>query len=67
MIVDMVGTLCDVSTVDHLQAEPDAFTAFNQARAECSPNQAVTDWCVKHHGRGNVTLVVTAATTGRAA
>ena len=31
VIVDMDGTLCDVATVLHLQAEPDGFTASNQS------------------------------------
>jgi beta-phosphoglucomutase-like phosphatase (HAD superfamily) len=35
VIVDMDGTLCDVSTVVHLQAEPDRFTAFHEACGQC--------------------------------
>ena len=41
VIVDMDGTLCDVSAVVHLQAEPDGFTAFHNGCAQCPPNPAV--------------------------
>jgi beta-phosphoglucomutase-like phosphatase (HAD superfamily) len=59
VIVDMDGTLCDVSTVIHLQAEPDGFTAFHEGCAQCPPHQAVIDWCIDHHGRGHEILIVT--------
>jgi hypothetical protein len=59
VIVDMDGTLCDVRTVIHLQAEPDGFTAFHEGCAQCPPHRAVIDWCVEHHGRGNEILIVT--------
>jgi hypothetical protein len=59
VLVDMDGTLCDVSTVIHLQAEPDEFTAFHQGCAECPPNGAVVDWCIDHHRRGREILIVT--------
>ena len=59
VIVDMDGTLCDVSAVVHLQAEPDGFTAFHHACADCPPHRAVVEWCVEHHGRGHAILVVT--------
>ena len=58
-IVDMDGTLCDVSTVIHLQAEPDGFTAFHEGCGQCPPNRDVVDWCVDHHSRGHEILVVT--------
>ena len=45
VIVDMDGTLCDVSTVLHLQAKPDGFAAFHQACAQCPPHRPVVDWC----------------------
>ena len=35
VIVDMDDTLCDVSTVIHLQAESDGFTAFQEGCAQC--------------------------------
>lgn len=59
VIVDMDGTLCDVSSVVHLQGEPDGFSAFHYGCAECPPHGAVVDWCVDHHGRGNAILIVT--------
>lgn len=59
VIVDMDGTLCDVSTVLHLQAEPDGFAAFHHACAHCPPNAVVVDWCLDHHSRGHQILVVT--------
>ena len=59
VIVDMDGTLCDVSAVVHLQAQPDGFTAFHHACADCPPHRAGVEWCVEHHGRGHAILVVT--------
>lgn len=59
VIVDMDGTLCDVSTVVHLQAEQDGFFAFHHGCAECPPHPAVVDWCVDHHSRGHGILIVT--------
>lgn len=59
VIVDMDGTLCDVSGVLHLQAEPDGFSAFHQACAECPSHQAVVDWCVEQHGWGHAIVIVT--------
>jgi phosphoglycolate phosphatase-like HAD superfamily hydrolase len=59
VIVDMDGTLCDVSTVIHLQAEPDGFDAFHRGCAQCPPHREVVDWCVEHHSRGLAILIVT--------
>jgi FMN phosphatase YigB (HAD superfamily) len=59
VFVDMDGTLCDVSTVVHLQAKPDGFTAFHEGCAQCPPSRAVVDWCVDHHSRGHEIFVVT--------
>ena len=59
VIVDMDGTLCDVSAVVHLQAEPDGFPAFNHACAHCPPHRSVVEWCVAHHSRGNAILIIT--------
>lgn len=59
VIVDMDGTLCDVSTVLHLQAEPDGFVSFHDACADCPPIPAVVDWCVDHYSRGHAIVVVT--------
>lgn len=59
VIVDMDGTLCDVSTALHLQAVPDGFAAFHEACRRCPPHRAVVDWCIDHHSRGHQLLVVT--------
>ncbi len=59
VVVDMDGTLCDVSSVLHLQAEPDGFAAFHQACAQCPPHRAVVEWCLDHHSRGHEILIVT--------
>ena len=59
VIVDMDGTLCDVSAVAHLLAEPDGFTAFHHACAQCPPHRAVVEWAVEHHNRGHAILIVT--------
>lgn len=55
----MDGTLCDVSTVIHLQADPDGFSAFHNACAQCPPHLAVVDWCVEQHSQGHAILIVT--------
>jgi len=59
VIVDMDGTLCDVSEVLHLQAEPDGFAAFHHACAQRPPHRTVVEWCVEHHSRGHAILIVT--------
>lgn len=59
VIVDMDGTLCDVSTVIHLQAEADGFNAFHEACAQCPPHRAVIEWCLDYHSRGHEILIVT--------
>lgn len=59
VLVDMDGTLCDVSAVIHLQAEPDGFSAFHEACAQCPPHRAVIEWCLDQHSRGHSILIVT--------
>lgn len=59
VIVDMDGTLCDVSTVVHLQVEPDGFSAFHKGCVQCPPNPAVVAWCIEQHNRGHTILIVT--------
>jgi hypothetical protein len=59
VIVDMDGTLCDVSAVAHLQAEADGFAAFHQACAACPPHAAVVNWCMDFYRQGHEILVVT--------
>jgi hypothetical protein len=58
VVVDMDGTLCDVSAVVHLQARDDGFAAFHHACAGCPPHPAVLDWCVDHYHRGHEILIV---------
>lgn len=59
VIVDMDDTLCDVSTVSHLQSEQDGFDAFHRACAQCPPHRAVVEWCIEQHRRGFEILIVT--------
>lgn len=59
VLVDMDGTLCDVSSVIHLQSEPDGFTSFHEACRQCPPHPAVIEWCLDHHSRGHAILIVT--------
>jgi hypothetical protein len=61
-IVDMDGTLCDVSAIRHFVATPGAkdFDAFHQASRHCPPNEQALEFCRRHHAAGNVILVVTA-------
>jgi len=59
VLVDMDGTLCDVSAVVHLQAEPDGFNAFHEACAQCPPHHAVIEWCLDQHSLGHSILIVT--------
>ena len=59
VLVDMDGTLCDVSAVVHLQGEPDGFTSFHEACTQCPPHEAVIQWCLDHHHRGHAILIVT--------
>lgn len=64
-IVDMDGTLCNVSSVRHFVVIGDGrtekdFDAFHEASAGCPPNQQALDFCQRHHDAGDVIVVVTA-------
>lgn len=60
VIVDVDDTLCDVSSIRHLYAEPDEFRAFTLASRGCQPRQEVLDWCHQHfREHGYALLVVT--------
>jgi FMN phosphatase YigB (HAD superfamily) len=63
VIVDMDGTLVDVSSVRHhvrkSKGEKD-FDAFHAESIDCPPNQQALDFCQRHHEQGDVILVVTA-------
>jgi phosphoglycolate phosphatase-like HAD superfamily hydrolase len=64
VIVDVDGTLCDVSSVRHhvrpeLGVEKD-FDAFHRASRTCPPNEQAIEFCRRHHAAGHVVVVVTA-------
>ncbi|CAN1559255.1 hypothetical protein MCEMIE22_02581 [Mycobacteriaceae bacterium] len=62
VIVDVDDTLCDVSDIRHLYAEPDDFRSFTVASRHCPPRQEVLDWCHTHFHEGGYALLVV---TGR--
>jgi len=39
--------------------EPDGFSAFHEACAQCPPYRAVIEWCLDQHARGHSILIVT--------
>ena len=59
VIVDVDDTLCDVSEIRHLYAEPDDFRAFTVASRNCLPRQEVLDWCHQQFHEGGYALLVT--------
>lgn len=60
-IVDVDGTLCDVSSISHfVRHRPKDFFSFHSAAAECPPHQHVLDEVRKHHEAGRTIIVVTA-------
>lgn len=60
VIVDVDETLCDVSGIRHLYAEPDDFRSFTLASRGCMPRREVLDWCHQHfHQNGYALLVLT--------
>ncbi|WP_328856866.1 hypothetical protein OG579_16860 [Williamsia herbipolensis] len=61
VIVDVDGTLCDVTTaLHHLTGPRRNFHAFHEATAQCPPNPHVLDWCHQRHAEGHTVIVVTA-------
>ncbi|KRQ23246.1 MULTISPECIES: phosphatase domain-containing protein [Mycobacteroides] len=61
VIVDVDGTLCDVSAIRHLvMGKRKDFAAFHAAAADCPPHHAVLDEVRRHHSAGRTILVVTA-------
>lgn len=61
VIVDVDGTLCDVSSVRHLVVQrPKDFHGFHTAAANCPPHGFVLDEVARHHRAGRAILVVTA-------
>lgn len=61
VIVDMDGTLCDVSGIRHyLTGDYRNFEKFHGASLWCPPNQQALDFCIKHARQGADILIVTA-------
>lgn len=61
VIVDVDGTLCDVSSVRHFVAQrPKDFQAFHSAALRCPPHAHVVDEVLAHHRSGRTIVVVTA-------
>lgn len=62
-ILDVDGTLCDVSSVRHHVLRPrdqKDFDAFHAASAYCPPNQQAIDYAIETVRLGMVAVVVTA-------
>ena len=68
IIVDMDGTLADVSGIRHHVVPPNPmpkgwykdFHAFHSASVDCPPNAAVVDHAIRAHLLGTAVLIVTA-------
>ena len=61
VIVDVDGTLCDVSSVrHHVLTKPKNFDAFHASSIDCPPHQQAIDFCSKHFQSGHAIVVVTA-------
>jgi FMN phosphatase YigB (HAD superfamily) len=63
VIVDMDGTLVDVSAVRHHVRKPKGekdFDAFHAESIDCPPNPQALEFCERHHAEGKLILVVTA-------
>lgn len=62
-ILDVDGTLCDVTSVRHHVLRPRAekdFDAFHAGSADCPPNQIAIDYAIETAALGMVPVVVTA-------
>lgn len=62
VIVDVDGTLCDVSSALHHITTPGVtkdFGAFHRAAAQCPPTDWVLDWCAEQKATGHTLVVVT--------
>lgn len=61
VIVDVDGTLCDVSSVrHHIATRPKNFGAFHAGSAQCPPVAQTLAFIEAHHAAGRVIVVVTA-------
>jgi hypothetical protein len=62
-LVDMDGTLVDVSSIRHYVARPPGekdFDAFHQASRHCPPIPQALEFCRRHHDLGHIIVVLTA-------
>ena len=62
VIVDVDGTLCDVSSALHHITTPGItkdFNAFHKAAAQCPPTDWVLDWCEEQRSAGHTLVIVT--------
>lgn len=61
VIVDVDGTLCDVSTLrHHIASRPKNFDAFHAGSSQCPPITQTLEFIARHHGAGRTIVVVTA-------
>lgn len=62
VVVDVDGTLCDVSGIRHYVVDPDRrnFDKFHRASALCPPIPETIEWVEDHRRRGRAIIVVTA-------
>lgn len=61
VIVDMDGTLCDVSSaLHHLHGPRKDFHAFHEATRHCPSTHWVIEWCADRVDEGHAIFVVTA-------
>lgn len=63
VLVDMDGTLCDVTAIRHYVMRPKDekdFDGFHQASKDCPPHEQALEFCRRHHAAGDVIVVVTA-------
>ncbi|WP_181273625.1 phosphatase domain-containing protein [Brevibacterium oceani] len=62
VVVDVDGTLCDVSGIRHYVVDPDRrnFDKFHRASALCPPISETIEWVEDHRRRGRAIIVVTA-------
>lgn len=62
VIVDVDGTLCDVSSALHHITTPGVtknFDAFHRAAAQCPPTDWVIAWCEEQRSAGHTLVIVT--------
>jgi hypothetical protein len=60
VIVDVDGTLVDVSSIrHHVASDPKNFHAFHVESVSCPPHQWVVDWVKFCHALGFATIIVT--------